>query len=166
MYAASSSCCVQLMHNSLFSSYTASGITEWPRYGMAFPAVFGRHNANNSTSFLSEVWREWDGDCPLLASLFSLTMPRFSSPSLSVLSTMLHNQRRYNCGSWFSIASYICAQCTNIRILITCEKAALYIFNLPVKMCKQNHDWVPSLLHYYHLISNVILREVPGWLLF
>lgn len=47
--------CMQLLrhvvHNSLFSSYTASGSTQWPRCGMALPAMLGHHNANNSTRF-------------------------------------------------------------------------------------------------------------------
>lgn len=75
-HAASSSRFAQLMHYSLLSSSTASGSTRWPRCGMAIPAMLGHHNANNSTCFFSEVWREWNGDC--LASVFRLTMPGLS----------------------------------------------------------------------------------------
>lgn len=73
-------------------------------------------------------------------------MPRVSFPSLCLLSTRVHR---------FSTVSYKYGQ----QILVGGEEKLFFISsNLPVEMCKQTNSWVPSLLLYYHLVSNVLQR--------
>lgn len=169
MYTASPACFIQLMHSSLIPQlhcrrhHRATRVLVHKQKWLSQQCLVTTMPATASAYFLRSE-REWNADCQLLASPFSLRDAKIVLPQPLLT---FHNVVQLRGDVTVRQLVFYCKlQTCSTDISSWWKSCPLHLLIYLWKCVEQTHSCVPSPLHYYPLVSNILQREEPGLLLF